>query len=76
MRDRPNWCPHSDCETLCCFDDQICGGRLPASIPHGEGTNTHRFCLNNHEDEPIDLQIHSGDAYLMGLVLDAIRGDK
>lgn len=62
--ERPRWCPHKD---ACNFKKQavdlLCCGELPEPIEHDGDFNTHRFCINNTEDNHgiFDLQINKSD---------------
>jgi hypothetical protein len=58
-----------------------CHGQLPTPEAHGDGMNTDRVCLKSTPDqEVIDLQIHSGDAFYLklffGSTLDRIKARK
>ena len=75
MTKRPAWCPHQECQTLRCAQDLICGGKLPAPVPHDGDKNTHRFCLRGADKDGgvFDLQVNKGDLFWFDLVFDAMR---
>ncbi|MBW8034869.1 MAG: hypothetical protein FVQ79_04285 [Planctomycetes bacterium] len=64
--ERPKWCPHAE---ACNFQKQavslLCCGELPEPIEHDGDFNTHRFCINNTEDNfgVFDLQINKSDVW-------------
>ena len=64
---RPEWCPNKDCEFSKQSQDMICRGKLPESIPHGDGFNTDRICLDTRETGHgiFDLQVNEGDLWNM-----------
>ena len=74
---RPEWCPHKDCEYLRQSQDKTCVGRLPKPVPHGKGSNTHRWCLEGAADDGgvFDLQIHTGDIFAFNVLFEKIRID-
>lgn len=77
-QEMPDWCPHRDCLFLRRAMDNICGGKLPKLEPHGEGFNTHRFCLVGvlPEDEIFDLQVNKTDIGWFEFIFQAIKKDQ
>ncbi len=75
-QERPTWCCHGDCGFLRRAMDDICGGELPAPVPHGGGENTHRFCLHFADDMPevFDLQVNPTDLDFFRWIFDALDG--
>jgi len=71
--ERPSWCPHGDCEFLRRAQDALCGGHLPASIPHDGDANTHRLCFRA-DGTVFDLQVNHGDLWWLRRVCDALDG--
>lgn len=66
--ERPDWCPHKDCQFVLNTQDAACVGRLPAPADHGahKGINDGRFCMRDLDSgEVYDFQVHKGD--LLGL---------
>ena len=63
--ERPEWCPHANCEYRLRAQDSACVGYLPLPIPHGEDSNDYRFCLNGalESGEVFDLMINDSDLY-------------
>ena len=72
---KPDWCPHLECTFLRQSQDLMCCGELPIKVMHGDGWNTHRFCMDTRETGHgiFDLQINWGDAWNMKRVLDALK---
>lgn len=70
----PEWCPHSDCKILRCLQGKMCIGELSVYVPHNDGFNTHRFCLDERETEHgiHDLQINKTDAWWISRLLKEI----
>lgn len=78
-QERPSWCPHSDCIFKRRTMDAICGGELPVPEPHGPSMNTHRFCINQKQEEIptvgiFDLQVNDTDLEAFRYIFDALDG--
>jgi len=72
---RPDWCPHADCDYIASSQNKICKGVLPCPAPHGDGFNTHRFCLDTRESGHgvFDLQINNTDIFNIKRILSAAQ---
>ena len=68
---RPEWCPHKDCQFIKQSQDKMCLGELLEPVPHDNGFNTHRFCMDTRETGHgiFDLQINKGDTWNMRRIL-------
>jgi len=62
-QERPNFCPHLECQFIFRVMDAMCGGTLPIPNPHNGQLNTHRFCLNDvdRKGEIFDLTVNKND---------------
>ena len=75
---KPEWCPYQECKFQIQSQDKMCCGELPEKVPHDDGFNTHRFCMDTRETGHgiFDLQINWGDAWNMKRVLNAAHNPK
>ncbi len=76
---RPGWCPHLTCDYRASSQGIVCVGQLPAPEAHGDGMNTHRFCLHGAKDDgewTFDLQINRGDGWAFVRLLKQLFGFK
>ena len=62
-QERPEFCPHIDCQFIYRVLESMCGGELTIPNPHNGQLNTHRFCLNDVDGngEIFDLTINKND---------------
>lgn len=78
-QERPEWCPHKDCQFLRQSQGNMCGGKLLLPQTHPPITNvpcnTNRFCMNADGDV-IDFQVHHEDLEGLRWIFDAIDGKK
>ena len=66
--DRPDWCPHADCQFVLHTQAMACVGHLPEPADHGPHSkvNDGRFCMLDADNgEVVDWQVNKGD--LLGL---------
>lgn len=73
--ERPEWCPYEKCQFKCQSQNLLCIGKLPEPVPHGDGINDHRFCIDERETKHgiHDLQLNWGDAWNMIRLLNQIK---
>jgi hypothetical protein len=77
MNQRPEWCPHQNCQYRLQTQDAACVGELPVPDPHGPDFNTHRLCLRGAEDDgqwAFSMTINGSDAWNLGRLLQVVRG--
>ena len=75
MKNKPKWCPHSDCIFKRTYQNCLCIGKLPKKVLHGTDYNTHRWCIKNAlpNDEIFDLQINRSDVYWFELLFKFVK---
>lgn len=62
--ERPDWCPHSDCQFVLNTQELACVGKLPTPADHGsyKKVNDGRFCmLDTDSGNVTDWQVNKGD---------------
>lgn len=60
-KERPEWCPHGDCQFVLNTQELACVGRLPKPIDHDGVPNDGRFCIK--AGDVFDLQVNQGDLW-------------
>jgi len=75
LKDKPSWCPHSNCLYELQSQDKMCIGKLSELKQHGNDFNTHRLCIDTRETGHgiFDLQINWSDAYNLMRLLKTIK---
>lgn len=75
-QERPDWCPHGDCQFKRRAMDYMCVGHLTKFTKHDGDWNHHRLCLNGVSDTGsiFDLQVNNTDLWRFRWLFDALDG--
>lgn len=53
-KERPDWCPHSDCTFINCFDNCFCKGKMSEPVIHDGTTDDLWLCMKPFDSDIID----------------------